>query len=221
MKHASRENQRAVLWDMDGTLLDSRAYHWRAWQETLAAEGVELSASEFALTFGQRNDTILRRWFGAELPAAEIDRIAEAKETCYRAALRAGGAQLLPGVARWLAALAAAGWRQALATSAPPENVETVLGVLYIAPYFQAIIDGSHVTQGKPDPQVFLLAAARLGVPPAGCVVVEDAHAGIEAARRAGMRCIAVGPAHAELPADLRTPSLDLLAEDAFEKLLT
>ncbi len=215
------DGQRAILWDMDGTLLDSRAYHWLAWRDTMAGEGVELSHEEFALTFGQRNDAILRRWFGPAISPAEIQRIADAKEAHYRAVLRAGGAQLLPGVARWLAALHAAGWRQALATSAPPENVDAILYVLDVAPYFDAIVHANHVTHGKPDPQVFQVAAARVGVPVERCVVVEDAPAGIEAARRAGMRCIGVGPAHAGLPADLCVGALDLLDEDAFDRLLS
>jgi beta-phosphoglucomutase len=216
-----RDGLRAVLWDMDGTLLDSRAYHWIAWRDTMAAEGVALSHEEFALTFGQRNDTILRRWFGPDVPPAEMRRIADAKEAHYRAVLRSGGAQLLPGVARWLATLHAAGWRQALATSAPPENVDAILGVLDVGPYFDAIVHADHVTHGKPDPQVFQVAAARLGVPVAACVVVEDAPAGAEAARRAGMRCIGVGPAHGELPADICVAALDMLDEDTFDRLLT
>jgi len=215
------DGQRAVLWDMDGTLLDSRAYHWLAWRDTMAEEGVELSHEEFALTFGQRNDTILRRWFGPAISPAEIQRIADAKEARYRAVLRGGGAQLLPGVARWLAVLHASGWRQALATSAPPENVDAILGVLDVGPYFDAIVHANHVTHGKPDPQVFQVAAAQVGVPAERCVVVEDAPAGVEAARRAGMRCIGVGPAHRELPADIRVASLDLLEEDAFDRLLS
>ncbi len=214
------KGQRAVLWDMDGTLLDSRAYHWLAWRDTMAEEGVALSHAEFALTFGQRNDAVLRRWLGPAVPPAEIQRIADAKEARYRAALRAGGAQLLPGVAGWLAALQRAGWQQALATSAPPENVEAILETLAVGPYFAAIVHADHVTQGKPDPQVFQVAAARLGVPAARCIVVEDAPAGVEAARRARMRCIGVGPAHAELPADIRVAALDLLDEDAFDRLL-
>lgn len=215
------DGQRAVLWDMDGTLLDSRAYHWLAWRDTMAGEGVALSHEEFALTFGQRNDTILRRWFGPAISPAEIQRIADAKEARYRAVLRGGGAQLLPGVARWLAVLHASGWRQALATSAPPENVDAILGVLDVGPYFDAIVHANHVTHGKPDPQVFQVAAAQVGVPAERCVVVEDAPAGVEAARRAGMRCIGVGPAHGELPADIRVASLDLLDEDAFDRLLS
>jgi HAD superfamily hydrolase (TIGR01509 family) len=205
---------------MDGTLLDSRKYHWLAWRATMAGEGVELSEAEFAATFGWRNDTILRRWFGAGIAAGEIVRIADNKEAHYRELLRTHGAQLLPGVDHWLKTLHATGWRQALATSAPPANVDAILGALHVGPFFDAIVHADHVTAGKPDPQVFLLAAERLSIAPPRCIVVEDAPAGVEGARRAGMKCIGVGPAHAALPADLTVPALDQLAEGAFAALL-
>jgi beta-phosphoglucomutase len=211
---------RAVLWDLDGTLLDSREHHWLAWRETMAAEGRELSEADFSATFGQRNERVLRQWFGPDLPASEIRRISDAKEVRYRELLRSGGACLLPGVERWLERLHADGWQQALATSAPPENVEAALDALHVSPYFGAVVHSDDVSRSKPDPQVFLVAAERLHVPPARCIVVEDAPAGIEAARRARMRCIGVGPLHGILPADLTAPTLDHILGNPFEMLL-
>jgi beta-phosphoglucomutase len=211
---------RAALWDMDGTLLDSAKYHWLAWREALAAERYELSHEEFVATFGQRNDTILRGWLGAELPMAEVDRIGGSKEARYRELVRERGIELLPGVERWLRRLKHDGWRQAIASAAPRLNVEAILAALGIEQFFGAITSAEDVQRGKPDPQVFLVAAERLGVPPARCIVVEDAPAGIEGAHRGGMRAIGVRSSHPTLQADIVVDTLAELPDDAFDRLL-
>jgi len=211
---------RAVLWDLDGTLLDSAEYHWLAWRETMAAEGYDLTYERFAASFGQRNDTILRGYLGPDISSREIERIGEAKEMRYRHLVQTRGVQFLPGVQRWLLCLRAAGWRQAIASSAPALNIETVLQALNAAQYFDAIVSADDVQHGKPDPQVFLVAAARVAVPPQRCIVVEDAPAGIEGGRRAGMHTIGVGPAYTALQADWAVRTLDELPDDAFDRLL-
>lgn len=211
---------RAVLWDMDGTLLDSAEYHWLAWRATLEREGVATTREQFVATFGQRNDTILRGLLGEDLTDAEVARIGGAKEERYRALVRERGVVLLPGVGRWLAQLAQAGWRQAIASAAPRLNVEAILDALDIRPFFQAITSAEDVQRGKPDPQVFLLAAERVAAPPARCIVVEDAPAGLEGARRGGMRAIGVRSSHAALVADIVVDSLAELDDHAFEQLL-
>ncbi len=205
---------------MDGTITDSAEYHWIAWRETMTAEGRPLSQEAFLASFGQRNDVVLRGFFGPDLPDAEVDRIGDDKEARYRELVREGGLRCLPGVERLLASLGAAGWRQAVASSAPRANVEAVLAVLGNGGFFDALVAGEDVRRGKPDPEVFLLAASRLGVPPAHCVVVEDAPAGIEAARRAGMRSIGVLTSREGLDGDLVVATLDKLPEDAFSRLL-
>lgn len=212
--------RRGVLWDVDGTLIDSGDYHWLAWHETMAAEGFDLSRDRFAATFGWRNDAILRDWLGADLTAAEIARIGDLKEARYRELMAERGVQPLPGVRRWLAALAAAGWRQAVASSAPRLNVEAILAALEIAHFFEAITSAEDVQRGKPDPQVFLVAAEKLGIAPERCIVVEDAPAGVEGGRRAGMATVGVLWSHAELSADLVVRTLDELPPDAFDRLL-
>jgi len=211
---------RAVLWDMDGTLVDSAEYHWLSWQEPLRRKGLQVTRERFLTTFGRRNDAVLRDLLGEDLADAEIVRIAAAKEEGYRALVREGGITPLPGVTDRLAALRAAGWRQAVASSAPRLNVATILDALGLADAFDAVAGEEDVTRGKPDPQIFLVAAAKLGIPPARCVVVEDAPAGLEAARRAGMRRIGVGTAHGALDADLVVASLAELPPDAFARLL-
>jgi beta-phosphoglucomutase family hydrolase len=209
----------AVLWDLDGTLVDSEEYHWRAWRETMSAEGITLEREEFLATFGQRNDSILRRWLGSDVPCERMQRLAETKEECYRRLVSQAGLSPLAGAAEWVKRLSDEGWRQAIASSAPRLNIEVVLQALALQGKFQAIVSAEDVSKGKPDPEVFLTAAAQLGVPPSRTIVVEDAVAGIEAARRAGMRSIGLSRTGG-LAADLVVSSLDLLPPDAFTRLL-
>jgi beta-phosphoglucomutase len=209
----------AVLWDLDGTLVDSREYHWIAWRDTMATEGMQLSYERFLESFGLKNDRILRGWLGDALSDPEVARIGDAKEALYRKLAVDGGLAALPGAAEWVERLHASGWRQAVASSAPRENVEVMLRVLKLDRCFDAIAAAEDVTRGKPDPQIFLAAASRVGARPAEAIVVEDAPAGVEAARAAGMRCIGVSDTTV-LPADIFVRSLADLADDAFEKLL-
>lgn len=210
-----------VLWDLDGTLIDSAGLHWIAWRDTLAAEGRAVTPADFAAAFGKRNDEILRDLFGPAIAPEWSARVAETKEAAYRRLLRESGLELLPGAHEWLERLRQDGWRQALASSAPQANIEAVCGVLGLERQLDALVSADEVGRGKPDPAVFLEAARRLGLPPARCIVVEDAPAGIEAARRAGMRSIGVvSEHHPQLEADLVVSSLADLPEDAFVRLL-
>lgn len=211
---------RAVLWDVDGTLIDSAEYHWLTWRETLAREGYDLTRKQFEASFGQRNDEILRGYFGHDLAQTQIDRIGAAKEARYRELVRTRGIEPLPGVRRWLARLKAEGWRQAVASSAPLLNIEAILAALEITTYFDSIASAENVERGKPDPQIFLAAAGKVGTIPKRCIVVEDAPAGVEAARRAGMRSIGVLSSHPALEADWVVRTLDDLTDDAFDRLL-
>jgi beta-phosphoglucomutase len=217
---ASRSKD-GVLWDLDGTLVDSAGHHWIAWRDTLAGEGHPVQPSDFANTFGKRNDEILRELIGTHLSPEWIERVSEAKERAYRRLLRERGLEPLPGAVEWLGRLREAGWKQALASSAPRPNIDAVFDVLGLGRLFDAVVSADDVGRGKPDPSVFLEAARQLGVPPTRCVVVEDAPAGIEGARRAGMASLGVlSSHHASLDADLVVPSLDALPPDAFEALL-
>jgi beta-phosphoglucomutase len=220
VKREASRRARAVLWDMDGTLVDSGEYHYTAWRETMAAFGRALSRDEFADTFGQRNDAILRRYIGPQVTAEQILDIGDAKEERYRALVRAHGIAPLPGVREWLIRLHDAGWRQAIASSGPRANAETIIGELGLDRTFDAIVAAEDVVHGKPDPEVFLAAAARLGVGPACCVVVEDAPMGIDAGRRGGMRTLGVLTTHPHLDADRVAHTLAELEPDAFERLL-
>lgn len=217
--HEQAAAPRAVLWDLDGTLVDSTEYHWRSWQPALTAVGVSITRADFLASYGERNDTILTRWLGERATPELIRRTADAKEESYREILQAEGLSALPGAAEWVRRLHEAGWRQAIASSAPRLNVEVVRRVLGLETLIETFVSADDVRVGKPDPEVFLSAAARVEVPPERCVVVEDAPAGVEAARRAGMRCIGVGGG-AVTAADLVVRSLADLPAGAFDALL-
>jgi len=211
---------RAVLWDMDGTLIDSEEFHWISWRDTMANEGIPITREQFLASFGQRNDSIIPRWLGAASTIERVETIGDAKEKLYRHLVRKDGISPLPGVAIWLDRLHNEGWLQAIASAAPRANVEVVLEALSAAHFFQGIVSAEDVHRGKPDPEVYLTAASRVGATPDRCIVVEDAVAGVEGARRAGMRSIGVSPNGKHLPADIVVKSLDLLEPDAFDRLL-
>jgi beta-phosphoglucomutase family hydrolase len=211
---------RAILWDMDGTLIDSEEFHWISWRDTMATEGVALSREQFLSSFGQRNDSIIPRWLGPAATRERIEKISNAKEELYRHLVRRDGMSPEPGVAAWLHRLHKQGWLQAIASAAPRANIDAVLEALSATHVFQAIVSAEDVHRGKPDPEVYLKAASRVGAPPNRCVVVEDAVAGVEGARSAGMRSIGVSHNGKHLPADVVVHSLDLLDSDAFDRLL-
>jgi HAD superfamily hydrolase (TIGR01509 family) len=180
---------------------------------------VDVTEADFMKSFGQRNDEILASWLGDRAEPGLIRRIGDAKEVRYRAIIAAEGLEPLAGAADWIRALHAAGWRQAIASSAPRLNVEVMTRALGFDSLIETLVAAEDVRAGKPDPEVFLTAAARLGVAADRCIVVEDAAAGIEAARRAHMRSIGVGGG-AGTSADIVVASLDGLGADAFDRLL-
>lgn len=204
---------------MDGTLIDSGEYHWLTWRATLADLGVTLARDDFAGWFGSRNDRILGRYF-PQMPPDEMRRVGDAKEERYREMVRRDGVALLPGIATWLERLKAEGWRQAVASSAPPANIDVLVEVLGLDDMFQATVSAEEVPRGKPAPDVFLRAAENLGVVPSRCVVVEDAGIGVEAGRRGGMRTIGIQGAHGPLDADVVTGSMADLPADTFDRLV-
>jgi beta-phosphoglucomutase len=211
---------RAVLWDMDGTLVDSGELHFLAWQETLASLGRALDRATFAATFGLRNDLVLQRLLDPNVSADDVGRFGGAKEERYRALLRTHGVEPLPGARDWLARLAEANWRQAIASSGPRANTQAIVAALGWDSVFDAVIAAEDVVHGKPHPEPFLTAAARLNAKPQRCVVVEDAPPGLEAGRRAGMPTIGVLSTHPSLEADVVVAELTDLADDAFDRLV-
>jgi beta-phosphoglucomutase len=181
----------AVIWDVDGTLVDTAELHFQAWERMAREMGQPFSRDDFAATFGRRNPEIIRFLFHQDFSDAEVADIGERKERYYRIEA-AKGVPLLPGVQTLLDGFQARGARQAVGSSAPRGNVELILRLTGSARFFDAIVGMEDTQRGKPDPQVFLAAAAKLGVPPSRCVVLEDAIAGVEAAKAGGMKCVAV-----------------------------
>jgi beta-phosphoglucomutase len=209
-------NPFGVLWDMDGTLVDTAELHYHAWV-TLAREiGRPFTRADFAATFGRRNPEIIRQVFDPAASAADVDRLGNRKEELYRAQAR-HGVSLLPGVHELLEGLHAAAFKQAIASSAPRANLDLILQLTHVEPFIEAVVSMEDTERGKPDPQVFLVAAAKLAVPPKCCVVVEDAIAGVEAARAGGMKCVAVTfVGHHDL-ARLKGAGADLVVETLAE----
>lgn len=183
---------RAVLFDMDGVLVDSTSAHLRAWSQFLDAYGLPAPPGGIATLFGRPGREAV-----AELLQRPVDHpetraaLAELEETSYALLAAPGpGGLVVPGVSRLVDELAAAGWRLAVATSATRRAATFSLGALLDA--FEAMVTADDVTAGKPDPEVYLAAAERIGVAPAETVVVEDAVAGVVAGRRAGAYVVAV-----------------------------
>ena len=206
-----------VIFDMDGVLVDSGRAHFEAWSELGDEIGVPFTPEFFQQTFGMHNGQILPLWLGERYDQSKLEELALRKETLYRQ--RAAATMLpLPGAIELVKALHQSGARLAVGSSGPLLNVALILQVLGIEPYFHALSTGDDVTHGKPHPEVFLVAAERLGLTSDRCVVVEDAPQGIEAARRAGMKVLAVTSSRSrqELEADL---VVDCLTQVSWETL--
>jgi len=202
----------AVLFDLDGVIVDSKEAHREAFIQLGREAGYGISPQQFRDTFGRRNEEIFPLLYGHPLPAERLSWLAERKEAIFRE-LVGGQVTALPGVPELLAALAAAGFHRALGTSTPRANVELILRELALSDYFETIVSAEDVSKGKPDPQVFCAGAARLGIAPAHCVVVEDAVAGVEAALNGGMKALAVTTNHSRTSLAAAHRVVDSLAE--------
>lgn len=210
-----------VLWDMDGVLVDTGEFHYQSWVDVLQDYDVPFSREFFRDTFGMNNAGILSVLLGDRLTPELLTEISDRKEAWFRWAVR-GHVRPLPGVCAWLERLQDDGFRQGIASSAPLANIDTLVDELGIRDYFDDLVSGVDLP-GKPEPVLFLKVARLLDVPPRHCIVIEDAVAGVEAAKRAGMKCIAVtttNPLSALGMADVVVERLDALAEDIFQRLL-
>jgi beta-phosphoglucomutase family hydrolase len=212
---------RGVIFDMDGVLVLSGPAHWLAWQQVAARHGFAFTRDDYYAVNGLTNADICRRLFGARSTPELAARIGDDKERAYRA-LVAPAVPIAPGCRELLAALQQAGARLAVGSSAPVENVDLVLDAGGLRPFFAAAVHAGMVARGKPAPDIFLRAAELLGVEPVHCVVVEDAPAGIAAARAAGMAAVGVATNHAveELQAAGVTRAAPTLEQVAVEWLL-
>ena len=211
---------RGVIWDLDGVLVDTGEFHFQAWSETLKNNGIPLTREGFKVTFGMNNVGVLTTLLGAPPLPDFLARVEEEKEQRFRESIR-GRVQALPGVQIWLGRLQAATVPQAIASSAPQANIDAIVDELGFRSYFAALVSGGNMP-GKPNPAVFLEAARLIGVSAERNVVIEDSISGVEAARRAGMKCVAVtttNPKDALKSADLVVDRLDALSWEELERL--
>jgi len=180
----------AVIFDMDGVLIDSYDAHFKSWLEMTTQQGFKFTEEDFAISFGRTTrENITHFWGDRVQDDAEIARMEDYKENAYRRII-ADNFPAMPGIGRLLDDLHAAGFKLAVGSSGPPENVDLALDHLERRALFDAVTTATDVTRGKPDPQVFLLAAERMGVSPRHCAVIEDAAAGVTAANAGGMTAI-------------------------------
>jgi HAD superfamily hydrolase (TIGR01509 family) len=202
---------RAILWDLDGVIVDSGLYHYEAYRRVFGELRRSISGDEFfSGLIGLRNDAIIRKVLG-EVPDDEVKRIADRKETAFRE-LVSGNVDALPGVRYLVEDAKAAGLKQAIVSSTPRANIDLILGELKFEGFFTAIVGEEDAAKGKPDPEGFLVAMSRLGMQANECVVIEDAPEGITAGKAAGARTIGVAttrPAQRLTEADLVVGSLD------------
>ncbi len=192
-----RRSKKAVLWDMDGVIADSNWFHFAAWQETFAKRGINFTKEDFTKHFGTRNDFIIRKVLGKGLPEEDIETIVQEKETSFRHKAKSN-IKPLPGVMKLLNTIKKGNFKLALVSSAPKENIDLLSSELKLEEYFNSIVSGREVPQSKPNPQIYLLAAERLGTQPENCIVIEDSPPGVKAAKAAGMRCLAVANTHSK-----------------------
>lgn len=183
-----------ILWDLDGVLADSTRLHYLSWAQILKRNGIPFNKELFQRVYGLNNRSTLEVFLGRQPADEELARIGDEKEAWFRQNL-AGNVRLLPGVLTWLERFRGWLFRQAVASSAPSENIEAMVDQLGIRAFFDALVSGAGLP-GKPQPGVFLQAAQSLGLEASSCLVIEDSPAGVEAAQRAGMRCVAVLTTH-------------------------
>ena len=201
-----------VIWDIDGTLIDSAELHFRAWHKIGEELGFKISREQFASTFGLRNPDVIFRLFGTSCDVTKGQQIAHKKEAYYRS-MAASELRFLAGAEDRLNEFQGLNIPQALATSAPRGNVDLFLDVTKSQHFFAAMVTMEEVARGKPDPEVFLMAAQRAGVDPRLCVVFEDAPAGVLGAKRAGMKCIGTTACGYHTEAQLKEAGADLVID--------
>lgn len=211
----------AVIFDMDGVIVDTADFHFKSWQYAFKKAGVDFKRKDFTGLFGRRNDAIIRTVLKREVSPQEIEQIAGEKEKYFLENV-AGHVSAFPGAIELIKDLAGMGIKTAIASSAPPENIQLLLSSLDIKQYFQQFVSGIEVTESKPSPLIYLLAARKLGIAPENCIVFEDAVAGVTGAKRGGMHCVGFTSTNSRenlQEADLVVDSLEEVSVSSLVKL--
>ncbi len=185
-----------AIFDWDGVVIDSSAAHEESWEILGREVGKPMPEDHFERGFGQKNQFIIPEILQWTSQPAEIERLGERKEELYRQIVAQTGVTCIPGIEDFLKRLNRAGIPCAVGSSTPRQNLETILEMVGFRRYFQALLCAEDVSRGKPDPEVFLACASQLGRAPDRCVVFEDAHVGLQAARNGGMKVIALATTH-------------------------
>ena len=186
---------KTIIWDINGIIADTVPYHLKAWQDIFQKRGVKFTEEDFSRHFGQSDDTIIRTTLDKRTSPSQIYVIASEKDANYRRRVMQN-VRPLPRTVKLIKSLKGRGCSIALASSTPVENIQLVVRELDIEGFFQAIISGRDVKKRKPSPQGFWLAALKLGAEPENCIITEDAVAGVSAAKRSGMHCLAITNTH-------------------------
>ncbi len=181
-----------AIFDWDGVVIDSSAAHERSWELLAEERGLFLPEDHFKKGFGRKNQYIIPNLLNWSHDDAEIALLSDRKEALYREIIKRDGIEALPGVRELLAFFKKQEIPCVVGTSTPRINVETIMDALGVREYFKDIVSAEDVHHGKPDPEVFLLGAGKIDREPARCLVFEDAHYGIEAGLRGGMKVVAV-----------------------------
>jgi beta-phosphoglucomutase family hydrolase len=180
----------AVIFDMDGTVVDTTELEYKAWSRMMREQGVEFTHEEYIKVLGAKGSEIVKKHLDWDEDA--IQEILQNKEKYFKELVAQHGLELIPGVEKVLQDIQQIPLKMALATGASRKKLEFVLEQLPIGQYFDAMITADDTQTGKPDPEVFLNAAKKLGVPPDSCIVMEDARNGAQAAKKGHMICIAI-----------------------------
>ena len=207
----------ALIFDMDGVLVDSNPYHIRNMMEFLSARGIPHDPTALPnQILGKRNDHIFRTFLGAGKTDAELEGLSRELEKNFRRVFLPE-AKPLPGLAALIGECHSAGIPMAVASSAATENVHFIVDALKFRPYFRSLLTGAEVTHAKPHPEIYLKSAEKLGVEPARCVAFEDSFVGLESASSAGMKVIAIASTFPR--AELESHGRADLIVDSFEEL--
>ena len=203
---------KGVIFDWDGVVIDSSAEHERSWEILSEEISRPLVFGHFKRGFGKKNEVIISEVLRWSDDPPMIEKLAYRKETIYRELVRQRGVQILPGARELLEALRSEKIPRAIGSSTPRQNLEAIFSATGLGEFFDAVACGDDVEHGKPAPDIFLLAARMLFLAPADCLVIEDAHAGIEAAHRAGIPVLAVATTNSLSELGAATGALESLA---------
>ncbi len=213
---------KAVIWDMDGVLLDSRSSHYKAMRVIFDKYKIKVVEDRMWKTFGMTNQQVIQFMVDQPISKELTVRIGQEKDILFQSIIQEQ-AVFLPGIRKWMEFFKQNGIRQALASSGSPGNIKAILTTLAAEAYFDEIISGDKLPS-KPDPFIFIKAADYLGIIPVNCLVIEDAVVGVQAAKAAGMKCIAVttnNPAEKLADADVVLSNLTELTMDHIRGLFS